>query len=287
MGNVIIIGGGPAGISASLYTARAGIETTIIANNSSSLLKAKDIENYYGYENPITGPQLLELGVKQATRLGVKFISDEVVGLSFADKFVVTTKNTPHAADVIIIATGSTRNTPKINNLARFEGSGVSYCAVCDGFFYKGKEVGVLGSGEYAIHEALELLPVVGKVTLFTNGEDLKVDLPKGILLDKRKIETIEGDQVLHAVQMEDGDSVFISGLFVALGVAGSADLARKIGAETNGNRINVDAHMATNIPGLYAAGDCTGGMLQVAKAVYEGAEAAHSAIKHIRSLES
>ena len=285
MGNILIIGGGPAGISAALYAVRGGLETTVIATGTSSLLKAKEIENYYGYENPISGQELLDVGVKQAKRLGVTFLSEEVVGLSYTEKLTVTTKENQYMADAVIIATGSPRNTPKIRDLSRFEGTGVSYCAVCDGFFYKGKEVGVLGSGDYAIHEALELLPVAQKVTIFTNGEDLKGDLPGQVLLDTRKIDGLEGDDVLQAIKMEDGKTVPLSGIFIAQGVAGSADLARKIGAETNGNRITVDAHMATNIPGLYAAGDCTGGMMQVAKAVYEGAEAATAALKFVREM--
>jgi thioredoxin reductase (NADPH) len=285
MGTILIIGGGPAGVSAALYTARAGIDTTIIATNSSSLIKAKEIENYYGYESPIPGQELLEAGIKQAQRLGVTFIPEEVIGLSYTEKLTVTTKENQYMGDAVIIATGSVRNTPKIKELARFEGAGVSYCAVCDGFFYRGKDVGVLGSGEYAIHEAMELLPVAQKVTLFSNGEELKGTLPAGVSLDLRKVEGLEGENLLQALHMEDGEMVPLSGLFIAQGVAGSTDLARKIGAGTEGNRIAVDAHMATNIPGLYAAGDCTGGLLQVAKAVYEGAEAGHSAIKYIRSL--
>lgn len=283
MGKIIIIGGGPAGISASLYTVRAGIETLILTTDSSALLNAKEIENYYAYENPISGEQILEDGIKQAKRLGATIRNEEVVGLSFTDKLTLKTQENEYKADAIIIATGATRSTPKIKDLARFEGTGISYCAVCDGFFYKGKNVGVLGAGDYAIHEALELLPIASKVTLLTNGEDLSVELPEGLSVDKRPIESFHGDDILRSISFEDGDTLELSGVFIAQGVAGSADLARKIGAETNGNKIVVDSKMATNIPGLFAAGDCTEGMLQIAKAVYQGAEAATSAIKLVR----
>lgn len=283
MGKIIIIGGGPAGISAALYSVRAGIETIILTTNSSSLLKAKEIENYYAYENPISGKQILEDGLKQAKRLGVSILEEEVVGISFTDKLTLTTQDNEYQGDSVIIATGSTRTAPKIKDLSRFEGIGISYCAVCDGFFYKGKNVGVLGSGDYAIHEALELLPIAGKVTLLTNGIKRTEKLPEGIELDQRPIAAFQGEEVLRSIIFEDGDTLELSGVFIAQGVAGSTDLAKKIGAETHGDKIIVDSHMATNIPGLYAAGDCTEGMLQIAKAVYQGAEAATSAIKFIR----
>ena len=285
MGKIIIIGSGPAGISASLYAVRAGIETIILTTGSSSLLKAKEIENYYAYENPISGEELLEEGMKQARRLGVSILDEEVVGISFTDRLTLTTQENEYQGDAVIIATGSARNTPKIKDLVRFEGIGVSYCAVCDGFFYKGKNVGVLGAGDYALHEALELLPIAGQVTLLTNGVERSVQLPDGIKLDERPIESFQGDDVLKSITFQDGDTLELSGVFIAQGVAGSADLARKLGAETEGNKIIVDSQMATNIPGLYAAGDCTGGMLQIAKAVYQGAEAATSAIKLVREM--
>lgn len=286
MGKIIIIGSGPAGISAALYTVRAGIETIILTTGSSSLLKAKEIENYYAYEKPISGEDLLEEGVKQAKRLGVTIYNEEVLGISFTDSLTLTTQENQHKADAVIITTGASRNTPKIKDLSRFEGGGISYCAVCDGFFYKGKNVGVLGAGDYALHEALELLPIAGQVTLLTNGVELGVPLPEGIKLDERPIASFQGEEVLKSIIFEDGSSLELSGVFIAQGVAGSADLARKIGAETNGNEIIIDSQMATNIPGLFAAGDCTGGMLQIAKAVYQGAEAGTSAIKFVRELE-
>jgi len=285
MANVIIIGSGPAGVSAALYTVRAGIDTTILFKGGSSLIKAGEIENYYGFVEPISGKDLLAQGVSQAKRLGVKFLEEEVVGLSFEDKLAVATDKGKYAADAIIIATGTQRNVPKIAGLDRFEGSGVSYCAVCDGFFYRGKDVGVLGAGEFAVHEAIELKPIAASVTLLTNGKETPAGLPEGITVDDRVITSIDGELSLGSVTFEDGSKLSISGLFIAQGVAGSGDLAKKIGAETNGTRIVVDENMATNVPGLFAAGDCTGGWLQISKSVYQGAAAGTSAVKYCRSL--
>jgi len=285
MANVIIIGSGPAGISGALYTVRAGIDTTIIFKGESSLVKAGEIENYYGFVEPVPGKELLARGVSQAKRLGVSFVEEEVVGLGFEDKLTVSTDHGKYSADAVIIATGTQRNVPKINGLEHFEGSGVSYCAVCDGFFYKGKDVGVLGAGEFAVHEASELIHIAASVTLLTNGKEGPSGLPEGVKIDKRIISSVDGEQALSGITFEDGDKLFVSGLFIAQGVAGSGDLAKKIGAETNGTRIVTDEKMATNVPGLFAAGDCTGGLLQISKSVYQGAEAGTSAVKYCRSL--
>jgi len=284
MPKAIIIGNGPAGISAALYTARAGIETTVIARDEGALSKAEKIENYFGFSEPIEGKELLRRGLAQARRLGVELRQEEVVGISFGEKLTIATRGGSCEGDAVILATGAPRKTPKIENLAGLEGAGVSYCAICDGFFYKGKDVAVLGCCEYAAHEAVELIPLAKSVTLLTNGEKPIDALPEGLSgVIVKKIARLTGEGRLSGVDFEDGTSLAVSGLFVAQGIAGSADLARKIGAETVGNRIVVDAGMATNVPGLFAAGDCTGGMLQIAKAVAEGAEAGANAVKYIR----
>lgn len=285
MAKVIIIGKGPAGISAALYAARAGIEAVVISKDGSSLLKADKIENYYGFAEPISGDELIENGIKQAMRLGVKFISDEVVGIGFSESLTVKTTNNEFSAQSVIIATGSSRKAPNIKNLASLEGKGVSYCAVCDGFFYRGKDVAVLGNGDFAINEATHLLPIANSVTILTNGQPINNTVPNSIKINTAEISSIEGEPTVQAVVFKDNSSLLISGLFVAYGVAGSADFAKKIGAETQNNKIIVDKNMATNIPGLFAAGDCTGDMLQIAKAVYQGAVAGTEAVKYIRSL--
>ena len=287
MGEVIIIGGGPAGVSAALYTARAGINTTIIENGAGALWKAEKIENYYGLKKPVSGSELYAIGLSQAEKTGAKIVKEEVVGLGYEDKFKVVTTSGQYFADAVIIATGAARNTPKIKGIENLEGSGVSYCAVCDGFFYRGKDVAVLGGGEYAIHEASVLLPLANSVTLLTDGEEISVEVPEGIKINDAKIKEVEGKQRLEAVVFEDETRLEISGLFVALGTAGASDIAKKIGAQVNGSSVTVDENMNTNLPGIYAAGDCTGGLLQIAKAVYQGMQAGFSAIKYIKNKEA
>nr|WP_319489777.1 NAD(P)/FAD-dependent oxidoreductase [uncultured Caproiciproducens sp.] len=283
MADVIILGNGPAGISAAAYTARAGLNTIVIGRDSGALSKAGEIENYYGFPTPISGEQLVQNGINQAERLGVSIISDEVLGISYDGEFTVESKSETYRVPCVILATGASRKTPKIEGLSEFEGKGVSYCAVCDAFFYRGKSVAVLGDGDYALHEANELLPLVGSVTLLTNGHEPSAQFPEQISVNKKEIASLRGDLVLESIAFRDGSTQPLSGLFVAIGVASSADFAKTMGAETEGNRIVVDENKQTNIPGLYAAGDCTGGMFQISKAVYDGAKAATSAIQYVR----
>lgn len=283
MAKVIIIGSGPAGISAAIYTQRAGIETIIISNGTGALGKAHLIENYYGFEEPLTGGELARSGVEQAKRLGAVIIEDEVVGLGFSDGFIVETSTQKHSAEAVIIATGTQRSTPPVKGLKEFEGKGVSYCALCDAFFYRGADVAVVGNGGYALHEALELAPVVRAVTILTDGKPVNFTPPSNIQINLKKISEVGGNNSVEQISFDDGSILKTSGVFVALGVAGSVDLAKKIGAVTDSNRIVVDKQMKTNIPNLFAAGDCTGGLMQIAKAVSDGAIAGTEVIKALR----
>ena len=283
MPNIVIIGSGPAGVSAALYAARAGVETTVLTKGPGALNRAELIQNYYGFAEPISGAELERRGIEGAKALGVQFVTTEAVGLTYMDKLTVETLTGDFPADAVILATGASRAAPHIPGLAGLEGHGVSYCATCDAFFYRGKDVAVLGSGEYALHEVQALLPVVKSVTLLTNGSPLTASFPPEVTVCPEKVNAILGEERVSGVELSGGKTVALSGVFVALGVAGSTALARKLGAEVDGNRILVDEHMQTTLPGLYAAGDCTGGLLQVAKAVYEGALAGTEAAKALR----
>ena len=283
MPNIVIIGSGPAGVSAALYAARAGVETTVLTKGPGALDRAELIQNYYGFAEPISGAELERRGIEGAKALGVQFVPTEAVGLTYTDKLTVETLAGNLPADAVILATGASRAAPHIPGLAGLEGHGVSYCATCDAFFYRGKDVAVLGSGEYALHEVQALLPVVKSVTLLTNGSPLTAAFPPEVTVCPEKVNAILGEERVSGVELSGGKTVALSGVFVALGVAGSTALARKLGAEVDGNRIVVDDKMQTTLPGLYAAGDCTGGLLQVAKAVYEGALAGSEAAKALR----
>lgn len=290
MKKVIIIGSGPAGISAALYLQRSGkTEVCVIAKGIGALDKADKIENYYGFAEPISGKTLHENGMAGARRLGVFFIEEEVVSLAYNDALqpVVYTDRNSYTADAVLLATGSSRQTVPVKGLKEHEGKGVSYCAVCDAFFFRGKDVCVLGSGEYAVHEAQVLQSTARSVTMLTNGQPLTADIPQGITVIEKPVACINGDTVVDGVTFTDGTSLPVQGIFMAIGIAGSTDLARKVGAEVENNRIKVNEKMETTLPGLYAAGDCTGGILQVYKAVYDGATAAVTILHHISAPRS
>jgi len=282
--DVIIIGSGPAGISASLYTSRANMKTLIISKGIGTLEKVKTIENYYGLDGEITGEKLQKIGQNQAEKLGVEFIKDEVVKIDYEASFKVETINNVYNAKAVIIATGTSRKVPRIEGIKEFEGRGVSYCATCDAFFYKGKNVAVLGSKEYAMHEAEELKRVTNSVVILTNGEEVLQNRNINLEIEERKIKKLYGNNRIEEIQFEDNTIKKIDGIFVAIGAASSSDLARKIGAQIDEkNNIIVDENMQTNVPNLYACGDCTGGTLQISKAVYEGMVAGMSVIKKIK----
>lgn len=295
MENIVIIGAGPAGISAALYAARGNMNPLVINNGIGALEKAEKIENYYGLEQPLSGKELYERGISQAEALGVRILDAEVLGISGFDTFTVKTTAGDFDTVSVILATGGKRSAPKIPGLKDFEGRGVSYCAVCDAFFYRGKEVAVVGNGEFALHEAEKLRNVTQDVTIYTDGKEPEFSREHPIAVNTMKIQAIEGDDKVSGLLMQSDtaaqdaeapESSFYpaDGVFVALGTAGSTEIARQMGAEiTDKGNIKTDEEMATTIPGLFAAGDCTGGLLQVSKAVYEGSMAAISAGKYVR----
>jgi len=292
--DVIIIGKGPAGISAALYTQRANLATLIISRDGSSLDKAAKIENYYGLEEPISGKELLEIGEKQARRLGVEILKEEVIGITYLydEKcFKVSTEKSEHYSRAVLIATGQPQKRIAIDGLEDFEGKGVSYCTTCDGFFYRDMSVGVIGNGAYAVHEAMELEAFTKDITLFTHGADLDIT---GELADKagrfkintRPILKLSGNEFLQEIHFKDGTSQKIDGLFVAYGTASSVDFAQKLGIITENNAIVVDNKQSTNIEGVFAAGDCTGGFKQISVAVGQGAVAGKSIIEFVSHMK-
>lgn len=279
--DVIIIGAGPAGISAGLYTQRANKKTLIIYNEKSSLEKASKIENYYGFPNGISGKELYQNGIMQAKNLGIELKKEEVIKIEkIKETFEVSTSNRKYISRNVILATGNKKNVPDIKGIKELEGKGISYCAICDGFFYRGKDVAVLGSGDYAISEVNDLLNVANKITILTNKKKMPDFRAENVKVETRGVIAVKGENQLESIELEDGTKLEVDGLFVAQGVAGSTDFARKLGALVKDNKIVVSDKMETTIQGLYACGDCVGGIYQIAKAINEGMIAGISAVK-------
>ena len=289
MFDCIIIGSGPAGITASLYIVRAGYKVLVISKSESALNKADKIENYYGFKEPISGKELIKNGIEQAKRLGVNILEKEVVSIKFSnDNLYEVIVNDPNVeekymAKNIILATGVSRNKSNIEGIKEFEGRGISYCAICDAAFYRGKNVAVLGNGPYAIQEINELLPIAESVTMLTNGNEVLDNISKNIIMNKKKIKRFVGNKKIEEIQFEDGATQKIDGVFIAEGVASSVDFAKKIGARVEKNYIIVNDKMETNVPNIYACGDCTGGILQISKAVYQGTVAGLEVINKLK----
>ena len=179
MYDVIIIGAGPAGISASLYTVRRNLKTLVVYKEKSSLEKASKIENYYGFENGIKGEDLYNIGIRQAQNIGVELLNDEITNIKIdyssvnQQIFKVQTLNNEFETKTVILATGNKKSKPNIKNIDEFEGKGISYCAICDGFFYRNKDVAVIGNGDYAISEAMDLQNVAKSITILTDGKQM------------------------------------------------------------------------------------------------------------------
>ena len=197
MYDVIIVGAGPAGITASLYTIRANLKTLVIYKEKSSLEKAENIENYYGFENGINGEKLYKIGIKQAKNLGVEILKDEVTNIQRDIQenkqiFKVQTLNNEFKSKSVILATGNKKNKPNIKKIDDFEGRGISYCAICDGYFYKNKDVAVIGNGDYAISEARDLQNIAKSINILTNGKKIPEYRAENININDKKIEEIK-----------------------------------------------------------------------------------------------
>ncbi|MBQ2697483.1 MAG: FAD-dependent oxidoreductase, partial [Clostridia bacterium] len=276
------IGTGPAGISAALYTLRAGLTTALFDTGESGLCKAERIDNYYGFPGGISGAALLAAGREQAAALGAHLFAEEVVRIEGIDGIRVHTADRLYTASALLLATGARRQSAPVPGLRELEGKGVSACAICDGFFHRGKPVAVLGSGAFAAAEARELVPLAAEVTVLTNGETPTADFGNLPLLTT-PLARVEGEERLTGVLLEDGTRLALSGLFLAVGKASAVSLALPAGILTGPDGITVDRQMRTNLPGVFAAGDCTGGLLQIAKAAGEGAVAGTEMVTWVR----
>ena len=283
MYDVIIIGAGPAGISAGIYAKRANLNVLILYHGISNLEKATMIENYYGFEYGISGEDLYKAGIKQAQNLGIEVKNEEVLNIEKNDeKFEITTTENKYIGNTSILATGNKKLKPNIKGIEEYDGKGISYCAICDGFFYRKKNVVVIGNGKYAISEAEDLKNIVNNVTILTNGLDLASET--SFEVNTKKIKEIKGDTKVRQIVFEDGTNIDVDGIFVALGEAGGSDFAKKLGVLTKNDNIIVDENMKTNIDGMYSCGNSTGGLLQVAKAVHEGAEAGLAIVNFLKN---
>lgn len=275
----LIIGSGPAGYTAGLYTSRAGIKTTIIAGpqQGGQLTDTHEIENYPGFPTPIGGYDLMQLMEQQASKFGAELITGEIVKADFSQRpFLLSTDDgNEFKADTVIIATGATAKYTGLPAEQKYRGQGVSACAVCDGFFYRKKDVIVVGGGDTAVGDAIYLSKICNKVYLavrkpYLRASKILQDRMNRIdnieLLTEHVVSDIYGENGVEGVEVtfrkgtpeESKRRIAVDGYFAAVGRKPQTDVfADQINTDENGYIITQHSTTATNIPGVFAAGDC------------------------------
>ena len=276
--DVAIIGTGPAGISAALNLKLHN--KSIIWFGSSDLSmkvqKSEKIANYPGVPM-VNGQKLNEIFKQQIEEAGLEIIDKMVTNIaSTKNGFMILGGNDVYEADKVLLATG-TVTAKSLPGEEELLGKGVSYCATCDGFLYKQKKIAVFCGAKRYEHEVEYLAELADKVYLYAAYPDCEIDLPNVERLSS-PIKEIQGQQRVESINTVEGDSYEVEGAFILRTAVAPSSLIKKL--EVDGNHIAVNRKMETNIPGCYAAGDCTGRPYQIAKAVGEGNIAAHSMLE-------
>ena len=304
MYDVIIIGGGPAGLTAGLYNARARLNVLLLEKLApgGQVLTTDWVENYPGFPEGVSGFELMDRMRSQAEKFGLAIQNKDVVGLeSQEDRKIVITGDERLQAKAVILACGATWKRLGIEGEALLIGKGVSYCATCDGPFYRDQEVAVIGGGDTAIEEAIFLTRFVSKVYLIHRRDTLRATkLLQERAMSQEKIEfiwdtvpiKILGNTAVEGIELKNiktGDITKkeVKGVFVFIGTIPNTDLVKGLVEFDKNDFIITDNDMETSVPGVYAAGDIRSKLFrQISTAVGEGAAAAFSAEKYLETLE-
>ena len=299
--DVLIIGGGLAGLTAGMYAARYGLRTGLIEQmmGGAQIINLEKIENFPGFPEGISGAELGPSAQEQAMNAGAEFIMAEASSISRdGDYQVVSCDAGAYRAKAVIVATGSTLRRLGIPGEEEFDGRGVSHCATCDGPFYMGKTVGVAGGGDSAADEALTLTEYADRVLLFHHRDQLNaqkvlqdrlIGHPKIEILWNTEIQAILGEESVSAVR---GRNVVtnletveeLSGLFVYVGLEPNSNLVKGLVKQDNSGHIEVNLSMETSVAGIYAAGDIRqNSASQLVSSAGDGATAAIAAFRYIR----
>ena len=276
---VLIIGSGPAGYAAAIYSSRAGLSPLMISGiePGGQLMITTEVENYPGYENPIQGPWLMEQMKKQSEAFGTKIINDYVTDVDFSQfPFVIRTEKEKYFSYSVIIATGAKAKWLGIPGEDKFMGFGVSACATCDGFFFKNKDVVVVGGGNTAAEEALFLSNICKKVTLIHRRDKLRAEkILQNRLFEKKNVEIIWNSQlkeirgnkenkliekiVIKNTSDNNENQIILDGLFVAIGHKPATEIfLKKLEIDEDGYILTKADSTKTSIDGVFAAGDVT-----------------------------
>lgn len=298
--DVIIIGGGAAGLAASIYAVRAMLKTLVIEKKAvgGQILLTGEIENYPGFPEPVDGPELAALYEKQAARFGVEFEYDTVTSLDVegAVKRVVC-EDGAHTSKAVIIASGGEHNKLGVPGEVEYWGKGVSYCATCDGNFFRGMDVAVIGGGDAAMDEGLYLTRMTSKVTVVHRRAALRAskilqqrafDNPKMEFVWDTVVEKIEGNGEVDAMTLKnlktgEASRVPVQGVFIFIGFHPVNDFMQGAVELDNAGHVVANLQMKTSVPGVFAAGDVRQfSDRQLANAVGDGVAAALAAYRYI-----
>ena len=297
----VVIGGGPAGLTAGLYLSRYGLNTLLLERGlpGGQIVNAGRVDNYPGFPAGVSGMDLGQLMQDQASKFGLNFATAEVTGLKQDGKtFTITTDDRDYLAGAVIIASGSNYRKMGLDDEERLTGRGVSYCATCDGFLFRNKDVAVVGGGDTAVTDALELSQHARRVYVVHRRDQLRasqVVQRSAMSNDKIKfvwnsvVAKLEGEEKLSGVVIKDvktggASRLEVSGVFVAIGLIPNSDAFRGFIELDQAGNIPTDELMRTAIPGLFAAGDIrSNSARQVAAAVGDGAVAAKSAFGYLK----
>ena len=287
MRKCIIIGAGPAGMNAALYLKRAGIDVVLIEKEvpGGEMLKTNKIENYLGFES-IDGGELALKMSKQIKDLGIKIMKDKVLKVTKSDKFIVEMEKEKIEADYVIVATGRTPRKLGLRGEDVLTGKGISYCAVCDGAFYRGKEVAVIGGGDAALTEALYLSDLCAKVYVVVRRDlrasevlQSRVKAKENIIVLKNvNVSKLDFDERLSSIILDDGKTLPVSGMFIAIGGMPQLNFLDDLDVMMKNGYIVTNDKMESSVKGLYAVGDVRyKDYYQIVTAVSDGAVAALS----------
>jgi len=298
--DVVIIGGGPAGLSAGIYTARARLKSLLVEKGATGgwIINAGMVENYPGFADGINGLELADAMQQQAVKFGLETLTAEVTSLKLkGEQKVLKTSEGDIAARAVIVAGGSDRVKLGVPGEEEFTGRGVAYCAVCDGYFYRDVPVAVVGGGNAALNEALELTKFASKVTVIHRRDELRATKilqerafaePKIEFLWNTVVEAVEGEDTVKKLRLKNVQSgqkstLDISGVFVTIGFKPNTGYLKKIITLADNGTIITNEKMETDVPGIFAAGDIRSSSIrQVAGAVGDGAVAAIYAERYI-----
>jgi thioredoxin reductase (NADPH) len=296
--DIIILGGGPTAIGAAIYAARFAMDVLIIGKIFGGLIATTHlVENYPGITST-SGQGLMDMFKEHMNSLRIPYISDEIRSVERVnDHFVLHSFFQKFKAKSVVFATGSERRKLGIPGEEEFTGRGVSYCATCDGPFYKDKIVCVIGGSDSAAKEALFLSQNVKKVYIIYRGEEIRAEpINKKRVEENEKIEIIyktniteiKGDKTVKSVIFDNGKEFEIDGVFIEVGSNPNSNLAKRVGIKTNEkNEIIINRKSETNVPGMFAAGDVADAPFkQAITGVAEGVIAAYSAFDYIKEID-